>query len=365
MGKLKFGVGTGVALLFLMVMPVTAVYASGGRGNLGAVQKMRPFVRPISTSTSGSAIVDMEQSPYGPVLVVGGAGAGYTPATPSTPAGYAYPAGTSLYVPSIDPTVETLPYQAGCNTTTEAISPLEEGGSPPYPPFTCAGSELDPTADWPAFTTDGPPIPGPGVDAALLGRVYRTDIGAFQVTYAGHPLYLFDPGPDSFAGEDFIETVEPLFPWHTAWFLMSPDGLVDPGPANLEVESPVPGTTVYSSNVLAVEVLPNIGIPGGVPMAVYSFSGDSPGASRCLEACARDFIPLTTTGQPTEQPGVSAQGVGVIPRPDGSNQVTYDGHPLYIYSQEQPVMNSSGGFQTAGNGNLVSAFGGTFSLVTP
>jgi predicted lipoprotein with Yx(FWY)xxD motif len=195
--------------------------------------------------------------------------------------------------------------------------------------------------------------------------VYRTDIGAFQVTYAGHPLYLFDPGPFSFAGEDFIETVEPLFPWHTAWFLLSPDGLVDPGAANLEVEYPVPGTTEYSGSVLAVEVLPNIGIPGGVPMAVYSFSADSPGESRCQEACARDFIPLTTIGQPTEEGGVSAQGVGVIVRSDGTHQVTFDGHPLYIYSQERPVENEAGGYQTAGSGNLISAFGGTFSLVAP
>jgi predicted lipoprotein with Yx(FWY)xxD motif len=356
MSKWKFGVGTGLGLLVLMVLPVTAAYAAPG--NVGRVLGVRSSVRPVLTG--GAAQVDVEQSPYGPVLVVGGEGAGYIPATRS----WAYPAGTSLYTPSIDPTVATLPYEPGCNATTEAVSPIEESsfGSPPYPPFTCAGSELDQTADWPALTTDGPPIPGPGVNASLLGRVYRDDLGAFQVTYAGHPLYLFDPGPDSFMGEDFLETVAPLFPWHTAWFLVSPStGMVDPGPANLEVETDVPGAANYLTNVLSVEMLPNV-IPGGVPTAVYWFSADSPGVSRCQNACARDFIPLTTDGQPTETDGANPADVGVIP---GTDQVTYDGHPLYIYSQEQPMQNSSGGYQTAGSGNFITAFGGTFRLLGP
>jgi hypothetical protein len=46
----------------------------------------------------------------------------------------------------------------------------------------------------PAITTNGKPIAGPGVSRALLGRVYRKGV-SWQVTYAGHPLYLFDQGP--------------------------------------------------------------------------------------------------------------------------------------------------------------------------
>ena len=47
------------------------------------------------------------------------------------------------------------------------------------------------------------------MNRSCLGTVYRTDLGAYQVTYAGHPLYLFDPGPNSFFGANFYETVQP------------------------------------------------------------------------------------------------------------------------------------------------------------
>ena len=68
------------------------------------------------------------------------------------------------------------------------------------------------------------PVAGSGVNSRLLGAVYRPDLGTYQVTYAGHPLYLFDQGPNSFVGANFYETVSPLPPWHTAWFLVSPAG---------------------------------------------------------------------------------------------------------------------------------------------
>jgi predicted lipoprotein with Yx(FWY)xxD motif len=309
---------------------------------------------------SGS-VVSVESSPYGEVLVVGGNGAGYDPTSPAAdPAGYLYPPGSSLYSPSIDPPAfGRSPYVAGCDATTQATSPIEGG------PDTCAGSETDPTADWPALTTDAPPVAGPGVDRWLLGAVYRADLGTYQVTYAGHPLYLFDQGPNSFTGEDFFESAGPiLFPWQTAWFLMSADGQFNPGAANLSVLTPQSGTD-YSSNVLATEMLPNIGLPGGVPVAVYTFSADVRGHSRCYGACAREFIPVTTVGTPTELAGVNPTAIGVTRRFDGTLQVTYNGHPLYIYNQEQPLPLGPSDIQTVGNGNGVTGFGGTLSLVSP
>jgi predicted lipoprotein with Yx(FWY)xxD motif len=229
--------------------------------------------------------------------------------------------------------------------------------------LSCTGSETDEHADWPAFTTNGRPVAGPGVNPWLLGSVYRADLGTYQVTYAGHPLYLFNPGADSFVGANFFETVLPLPPWHTAWYLLSPDGLPAPGQATLETEQPQPGTT-YSSTVLATEMLPGV---GGAAVTVYSFSRDSHWQSGCFGPCAMDFIPVITNGSPTVGAGVDAGEVGVIRRPEGSLQVTYDGHPLYIYSQEQPLVGETGLITTgtAGNGNGIHAFGGTFSVVSP
>jgi predicted lipoprotein with Yx(FWY)xxD motif len=44
-------------------------------------------------------------------------------------------------------------------------------------------------AVWPALTTVGRPIAGPGVKRSLIGTI--TVQGRKQVTYAGHPLYRY------------------------------------------------------------------------------------------------------------------------------------------------------------------------------
>lgn len=319
-----------------------------------------PWRHPGIHPTPGSAVVSLETGPYGPVLVVGGKGAGYVGVSTTTPSGYQYPAGTSLYTPTVDPPTYGASffhgYQPGC-TTTVVVSEAEG-------PLSCTGSETDPTADWPAFTTTGVPVAGPGVNPFLLGAVYRSDIGAFQVTYAGHPLYLFDPGPNSFFGANFYEPAQPLPPEHTAWYLVSPWGTPATGPATLETESPQPGTT-YASTEVAAAMLPNA-VPGGAAVSVYTFSVDAHG-SRCEDACARLFIPVLTVGSPVAQSGANPAAVGMIRRADGTEQVTYDGHPLYLYSQEQPLANASGLVTTgtAGNGDGINAFGGTFSLLAP
>jgi hypothetical protein len=223
-------------------------------------------------------------------------------------------------------------------------------------------------------------VAGPGVDARLVGWVYRSDLNAYQVTYGGHPLYLFDPGPASFFGENFVETVEPTLPWHTLWYLVSPNGDVDPGPANLVAEDPAsglqdpqtgaPGSTTYGSPVLAVTLLPG---EGGLPVTVYTLHGQGPAPVRCDSACASEFIPLRTTGQPTAL-GLAGT-VGTAPLPDGTTQATYNGQPLFVYNQEEPLFLFGGtppygpgnliGIQTVGNGEGVSAFGGTLSVVNP
>ena len=61
--------------------------------------------------------------------------------------------------------------------------------------------------------------------------------------------------------------------------------------------------------------------------------------------------------------GVSASGIGEIGIPGNLTQVTWYGHPLYLFSHEQGMPLPNGAFGPAGNGNGIKAFGGTFSLV--
>jgi len=49
--------------------------------------------------------------------------------------------------------------------------------------------------------------------------------------------------------------------------------------------------------------------------------------------------------------------------PGGLSQITWNGHPLYLFSNEALGPTSNGGAAPVGNGNGIKAFGGTFSLV--
>jgi predicted lipoprotein with Yx(FWY)xxD motif len=49
---------------------------------------------------------------------------------------------------------------------------------------------------WPAFPAQGKPSAGPGVHASLLSTI-RLANGESQVTYAGHPLYIYANAPTS------------------------------------------------------------------------------------------------------------------------------------------------------------------------
>jgi predicted lipoprotein with Yx(FWY)xxD motif len=65
-------------------------------------------------------------------------------------------------------------------------------------------------------------------------------------------------------------------------------------------------------------------------MTLYTYAGDTATSSTCTGSCAASWPPLATTGQPTAGAGVTGQ-LGTASRPDGTTQVTYDGHPLYYW----------------------------------
>jgi len=58
---------------------------------------------------------------------------------------------------------------------------------------------------WPPLKTTGRPLAGSGVRASLLSTIRLPHGGGLQVTYAGHPLYMYavdaGPGETSYVGE--------------------------------------------------------------------------------------------------------------------------------------------------------------------
>ena len=69
---------------------------------------------------------------------------------------------------------------------------------------------------------------------------------------------------------------------------------------------------------------------------LYLYSKDSINLSTCMDACATDWPPVLITETLTvlAGPGVDATKLGKMVRTGGGIQVTYNGWPLYYYSQD-------------------------------
>jgi predicted lipoprotein with Yx(FWY)xxD motif len=91
--------------------------------------------------------------------------------------------------------------------------------------------------------------------------------------------------------------------------------------------------------------------------AVYLFEADKGPTSSCTGGCAQEWPPLTTSGTPLAGAGVNSALLATSPRPDGTMQLTYNGHPLYYYDDDH------GPGTTAGQGE--NKFGAHWYLLTP
>ncbi len=69
---------------------------------------------------------------------------------------------------------------------------------------------------------------------------------------------------------------------------------------------------------------------------------DSGTKSACSGGCAAAWPPLRASGKPTAGSGAKASLLGTTPRSDGKPQVTYDGHPLYLYQGDSKAGDTNG-----------------------
>jgi predicted lipoprotein with Yx(FWY)xxD motif len=83
---------------------------------------------------------------------------------------------------------------------------------------------------------------------------------------------------------------------------------------------------------------------------VYSFAKDNGTTSSCYGACAENWPPVVTEGEPTVGEGAMSSQLGTTKRKDGTLQVTYAGHPIYTFVEDENPGEA--------NGNGVDFFGG-------
>jgi predicted lipoprotein with Yx(FWY)xxD motif len=90
---------------------------------------------------------------------------------------------------------------------------------------------------------------------------------------------------------------------------------------------------------------------------LYLFKGDSGSMSNCTGACAAAWPPLRAAGKPTLGSGVQGSLLSTSRRPDGASQLTYQGHPLYLYQGDTKPGDT--------NGQGVNAFGAGWYALSP
>lgn len=98
-------------------------------------------------------------------------------------------------------------------------------------------------------------------------------------------------------------------------------------------------------------------------MALYAANQEAGGKIVCTESCATIWQPLTLAagrGKPTGAGDLSGK-LGVVKRPDGARQVTFDGRLLYRFAEDSaPLMVTGNGFSDSFNGKSF-----TWHVATP
>jgi predicted lipoprotein with Yx(FWY)xxD motif len=131
--------------------------------------------------------------------------------------------------------------------------------------------------------------------------------------------------------------------------------MVGAAAAALAVVAACGGGTGASAPTVSAREVPGAGTAlvdaGG--RTLYFADQEADGTIRCVGDCLSVWVPLTvSTGTiPTAGTGVGGT-LATVARPDGGNQVTYDGRPLYTFAPD-------GGAGRSGGNGVRDRFGTT------
>jgi predicted lipoprotein with Yx(FWY)xxD motif len=106
--------------------------------------------------------------------------------------------------------------------------------------------------------------------------------------------------------------------------------------APAQASSPAAAASESSGSAETVDLKSISGIPGMALVdeegkALYLWEADKDGKSTCTGPCAAAWPPVTTSGPPQAGSGIDKSLLGTVKRDDGTEQVTYSGHPLYYF----------------------------------
>jgi predicted lipoprotein with Yx(FWY)xxD motif len=158
---------------------------------------------------------------------------------------------------------------------------------------------------WPPLLSDTAPGAQSGFNGSFATTT-RTD-GAHQATYNGMPLYYFiaDKKPGDVHG----------YAKNGVWFTVA--------------SSTAPTLQIHHDASLGTLLTDAQG------KTLYMFTNDKPGVSNCAGECATFWPPLIVDSSTLPSgPDAIAAGLGTTSRDDGTQQVTYNGVPLYYWIKD-------------------------------
>ena len=120
----------------------------------------------------------------------------------------------------------------------------------------------------------------------------------------------------------------------------SPGNTAAPAASSAQPGSPAAAATGSPSMAaMTIDLQSVSGIDGkfladGQGRALYLFEADKGSTSTCTGACASAWPPVTASAMPMAGGGVSQSLLGTTKRADGTEQLTYNGHPLYYFAAD-------------------------------
>jgi predicted lipoprotein with Yx(FWY)xxD motif len=92
---------------------------------------------------------------------------------------------------------------------------------------------------------------------------------------------------------------------------------------------------------------------------LFEFTKDHPKTDTCVKVtgCSAVWLALPAEGKPSAGPGVRAALLSSTKLPEGGSQVTYAGHPLYIYEPAPKLTSYVGAKQFGGSWYALNAKG--------
>lgn len=91
------------------------------------------------------------------------------------------------------------------------------------------------------------------------------------------------------------------------------------------------GGSAETVGLKSISGIPGMALVDGDGKALYLWEADKNGTPTCTGPCAAAWPPVTTSGAPQAGSGVDKALLGTVKRADGTEQVTYNGHPLYYF----------------------------------